>query len=124
MPRLAVHIVTYNSEPVIQLCIQSVLAQSCPDINITVIDNDSDDATCQIVEDCGLSVVRNPENRGYAAAHNQALRLTDSTYVLTLNPDVVLSPRFAEEMMRVADADPRTGSAAGCLLRVDRLSDD
>ena len=41
-----------------------------------------------------IEVVYNDENIGFAAAQNQAIRLSSGDWVLTLNPDVLLLPKM------------------------------
>jgi GT2 family glycosyltransferase len=121
MLRISVHIVTYNSAHVIETCLESVIQQQGADFDILVIDNASQDDTVERVKRMGVDMVRNKTNSGYAAAHNQAIMLTQSEYVLTLNPDVWLDPDFLRAMVAALDRNPRVGSAAGCLLRVNYL---
>src|SRR5215208_6203933 len=114
---ISVHIVTYNSAHVIETCLESVIQQRGADYDILVIDNASQDDTVSRVKSFGAMVIQNTTNAGYAAAHNQAIMLTQSEYVLTLNPDVWLEPDFLRSMTAALDRNPRVGSAAGCLLR-------
>lgn len=120
MPRIAVHLVTYNNEDTIRECLAALLAQEEP-FTPYIIDNASTDRTVERVRSMGLDVQVNPTNVGYAVAHNQALAATQSEYVLTLNPDLVLQPGFLAEMCRALDADQRLGSAAARLLRVEQV---
>lgn len=120
MPRIAVHIVTYNSADVIEGCLEALLAQDA-EFDICIVDNASTDETVEIIRRLGLPVKLNETNVGYAAAQNQAIAATRSEYVLTLNPDVILQPGYLSEMMRVLDAHPAHGSAAGRLLRVENF---
>lgn len=124
MARVSVHIVTYNSTQTIATCLQSLHAQIDADFDVHIIDNGSKDGTVQQILALGFDVICNPVNRGYAAAHNQLLERTSSTYVLTLNPDVQLAPNYIAALTDTLDHDACLGSASGCLLRVDRLSDE
>lgn len=124
MLRISVHIVTYNSAHVIETCLESVIQQQGADYDILVIDNASQDDTVKRVKSLGATVIQNKTNAGYSAAHNQAIMLTQSEYVLTLNPDVWLEPDFLRAMVAALDRNPRVGSAAGCLLRVNYLGSD
>jgi len=118
MTRVAVQIVTFNSGRHIEACLRSVLSQSLLPDEIIVIDNNSGDDTKQKLADFPAArTVFNSENRGFAAAHNQALAMSRSDYVLVLNPDVVLERGYIETLVKVLDAHPRGGSATGLLLR-------
>ena len=120
MPRIAVHIVTYNSAAVIDACLGALHAQDS-DFDICIVDNASTDGTVAHLEAAGYAVITNTVNVGYAAAHNQALAQTSGEYVLTLNPDVLLQPGYLSIMTQALDSHPAAGSAAGCLLRIDRI---
>jgi GT2 family glycosyltransferase len=127
IPLVSVHIVTYNSAATIDQCLEALLAQqSCGygvDFGVYVIDNASTDDTVQRVQKFDVPLVINSTNLGYAVAHNQAIDATSSHYVLTLNPDVWLGPGYLKAMIPVMEADLSFGSAAGCLLRVERLGE-
>jgi GT2 family glycosyltransferase len=120
MPRLSVHIVTYNSAAVIGDCLQALQAQDA-DFDVCIVDNASTDGTVEQLRAAGYPVITNPVNLGYSAAHNKALAQTSSEYVLTLNPDVLLQPGYLSAMTQALDSHPSAGSAAGCLLRIDRI---
>lgn len=62
-----------------------------------------------------VRVIRNAGNVGFAAAQNQAIAATRSAWVLTLNPDTQLEPRFLSELLEAAQADHRAGTVCGKL---------
>jgi GT2 family glycosyltransferase len=119
-PTVAITIVTFNSACFISKCLQYALEQDYPGIEIIVVDNASSDATVTMVERFGprLKFVRNSNNVGFAAGQNQAIALTDADWVLTLNPDVRLTPRFISGVVAAGQCDERIGSVSGKLLRL------
>jgi|GEM_PF-385902 len=121
-PSVTVQIVTFNNEDTIAPCLESVNAQTYAHIHVVIIDNASQDATCNIIKKCNYNVHKNMSNTGYAAAHNQALKLSESDYVLTLNPDAILKPDFIKHMVKQLQATPTIGMASGLLLRVETLT--
>jgi len=118
--KIAVHIVTYNHSQLIETCLAALRGI---DVVVCIVDNASTDDTVERIRQLGYDCIVNPTNLGYAVAHNQALRHTESEYVLTLNPDVVLQPGFIEAMCRVMDDNPDVGLAAACLLRIESLGE-
>src|SRR6202171_5286744 len=116
----AVTIVTYNSGRFIKRCLESVLAQKYRNKEIVVIDNASTDGTTDILElfEDGCQIVYNDENIGFAAAQNQAIRLTGGDWVLTLNPDVLLLPNFIQALVDAGQFDPKIGTVCGKLLAI------
>jgi GT2 family glycosyltransferase len=123
MPRVSVHVVTYNNNGTIYQTLAALIEQTYTDFEVAIVDNASSDDTTDYYNDIPCKVFENDTNIGYAAAHNQAIAATDSDYVLTLNPDIVLNPDFIAEMVTALDDNDQLGSASGCLLRVDNLED-
>lgn len=117
---VSVTLVTYNSAQFIERCLQYVLAQDYPDVEITVVDNGSIDETPQILRtfEHRARVIYNRENMGFAAAQNRAIALSSSDWVLMLNPDVRLTPKFIERMVDAGESDDSIGSVSGKLLRM------
>lgn len=120
-PLVSVTVVTYNSGRFIRRCLESVLAQRWPALEIIVIDNASTDGTTDIIErfEDRCTVVYNEENIGFAGAQNQAIALSRGDWVLTLNPDVMLLPNFVDSLMGTVQLDPAAGTVCGKLLLVD-----
>lgn len=115
---VSVTIVTYNSGRYIKRCLESVLAQKGPAIEIVVIDNNSTDGTRDILEryEDRCRIVYNDDNLGFAAAQNQAIKLSQGSWVLTLNPDVLLMPYFIQALLEAGRLDNRIGTVCGKLL--------
>ena len=89
--------VTYNSAADLPAYFEAI-RRATPDgtaLRVTVVDNDSGDGTVERVRELrpDAHVIRLPENRGYAAGINAALReWAGDGPVLVLNPDVRLRP--------------------------------
>ncbi len=115
---VSITIVTYNSGRFIKRCLESVLAQAYPHKEVIVIDNASTDGTVAILEQFEerCRVVYNAANVGFAAAQNQAIKMSRGDWVLALNPDVLLTPYFIDALLDAAQVDPRIGTVCGKLL--------
>ena len=115
---VSVTLITYNSGRFIRRCLESVLAQDYPNLEIVVIDNASNDGTEDILDqfEDRCEIVYNEENIGFAAAQNQAIGLSSGDWVLTLNPDVLLEEDFVSALMAAAPTDKRIGTVCGKLL--------
>ena len=118
--RVSVTIVTYNSGRFIKRCLESVLAQRYANKEIIVIDNASSDGTVDILEqfEDRCQIIYNDENIGFAAAQNQAIRISTGDWVLTLNPDVLLLPNFIQALVDTGQFDPKVGTVCGKLLAI------
>src|SRR6202046_4626482 len=117
---ISVTIVTYNSGRFIKRCLESVLEQKYPNLEVIIIDNASTDGTVDILEQFEeqVRIYYNDENIGFAAAQNQAIGLSSGEWVLTLNPDVLLLKNFIKELAEAGQMDPKVGSVCGKLLTI------
>ena len=115
---VSVTIVTYNSGRFIRRCLEAVLGQRYPRVEIVIVDNASTDGTLDILENFEdrCVVIYNNENVGFAAAQNQAIAAARGDWVLTLNPDVFLLPGFFDALMEGGRLDPQVGTVCGKLL--------
>lgn len=114
LPRLSVIVVTYENVELTRLCIDSLLRNTLlPDLEIIVVDNASSDGTRTYLRHMALrhpnlQVVLNTDNKGFAAANNQGLRLAKGDYLVLLNNDTVVPKGWAHTMIRHL-ADPMIG---------------
>ena len=113
MTQTGVVVVTYNSEDVIGRCLDS-----CADLQIVVVDNGSQDSTCeQVRQRPSVKLIANPTNRGFAAAVNQGVAALDTELILLLNPDVELDSSVRP--LEIACLDGGAGAAGGKLIEQD-----
>lgn len=117
---VCVTVVTWNSGRFIKRCLESVLAQKYPRTEIVVIDNASTDGTADILEqfEGRCRIVYNERNIGFAAAQNQAILMSESDWVLALNPDVLLEPNFIRSLVQAGQLDRSIGTVCGKLLTI------
>jgi N-acetylglucosaminyl-diphospho-decaprenol L-rhamnosyltransferase len=108
-------IVTFNSESVIGLCLDT-LNKMVPNVKTIVVDNASSDRTLQHVrERAHVQLIANSENRGFAAAVNQGITASGADFLLLLNPDANLLTAVDGLM----EASRQYGLAAGKLVDLD-----
>src|SRR5436853_1001827 len=101
-------------------CLESVLEQKYPNLEVIVIDNASSDGTADVLEPFAdrCRIYYNDKNIGFAAAQNQAISLSSAEWVLTLNPDVLLLPNFIQNLVDAGNVDPKVGTVCGKLLSI------
>jgi GT2 family glycosyltransferase len=109
-----VAIVNWNSGERLHGCIDSLLATTTH-ADVLVVDNASEDDSLSRVLSLRdrVNFVRNSVNRGLAAAVNQAFAVSDTPYVLLLNPDVRVVRGAISVLEEFLDAHPRTGAIGG-----------
>jgi GT2 family glycosyltransferase len=92
-PSLRIVIVNWNAGAQLWDCIRSIVPSKEFIISdVIVVDNGSTDDSLERIEQFGMpvSIIRNPANRGFAAACNQGATGNTSDYLLFLNPDTRL----------------------------------
>ena len=117
MARVAIVVVTYNSAEEIGGCLDSLT--NLPDAQVVVVDNASQDRTCDEVLKRGVPLLANSHNAGFAAAANQGVRATTAPLVLLLNPDASLEHGL--EALIGEFEDPKVGAAGGLLVGTDGI---
>lgn len=91
--KLSVIIVNYNVKYFLEQALRSVeKAVEQMDAEVWVVDNNSVDGSVEMVQDKfpWVKLLANKDNVGFSRANNQAIRESNSEYVLLLNPDTVL----------------------------------
>jgi N-acetylglucosaminyl-diphospho-decaprenol L-rhamnosyltransferase len=107
---VAAVIVTWNSEQVVQKCLEALAKVT---VTPTVVDNASSDLTVQLASSFpDAQVIANAHNRGFAAAVNQGIGSTSAEFILLLNPDVQL----LTSVDALVQASRQHGLAAGKLV--------
>jgi GT2 family glycosyltransferase len=92
---LDIVIVNWNAGRQLRDCLESIASTDRYDWivgRVVVVDNASRDGSADGLDDIGLplELIRNPTNRGFAAACNQGAQGSTSDYLLFLNPDTRL----------------------------------
>ncbi len=117
---VTVVLITWNSAPYLRRCLEGIAAQSHRDFECIHVDNASADESVARVREhfpqCRQIV--NSENRGFAAAANQAIRLARGDFVALCNPDAFLTADYLARVIEALDRAGETfGAATGKLMR-------
>jgi hypothetical protein len=106
----------------LQECLLSVFSSiEEKKIEVIVVDNSSSDGSADMVQ-TQFPQVRlfiNQENRGFAAANNQAIREASGRYVLLLNPDTLVIDDCLDKVIAFADEHPHAGIVGCKVLNTD-----
>ena len=90
--KYSVVIPAYNRADLLEQAIQSVLAQTCQDFEIIVVDDGSSEPICPCVADPRLRVIRHPLNRGASAARNTGIANAQGELIALLDSDDLWLP--------------------------------
>ena len=107
LPRVSVIILNFNGAEHLPICLESLLAQTYPHLEIIVADNGSTDdsaAICAAFE--RVIFVPLGRNWGFGLGNNLGARQAQGEYLLFLNNDMRFSPDFVSNLVAVAKDTP------------------
>lgn len=110
----------YGAAPYVGEAVESLLAQTHPRVEVLIVNDGSfrpeDEVLEGLAENPRVTVVTQP-NSGEAAARNLGAVLANGEYLIMLDSDNVLKPRFAERALAAFARDPELAYAT-CWLRM------
>lgn len=100
-PLISIIILNYNAGTLLLDCVESILNTNYKNYEIIIVDNLSNDESHKKCKEKFKQVilVENQENLGYCEGNNVGLRIAKGEFVVILNPDTVVEPRWLDELM-------------------------
>ena len=114
--RVSVIIPVFN-DPRIETCILSVLAQDYPEdlYEVIVVDNNSDDATAEVVQRFNVKYVRE-DRKGSYFARNKGLEIATGDVAAFIDADCIADPHWLKELIK-GFKDLNVGGIGGRILK-------
>lgn len=111
MSTVSVVIPVHNGERYLAATLDSILAQTCPPLEIIVIDDASSDATPQILAAYAahLEVIRHDAASGPARARNEGIQRARGEYIAFLDADDLWEPEKLAQQLQFAAQHPGFG---------------
>ena len=119
---LSVIIVNWNTSDLLHNCLQTVFEGIYQQqIEVIVVDNASDDHSCEMVQQDFPSVklIESTTNLGFAGGNNLALRHAIGRYILLLNTDTLIHGRVLPDAIEWLDQHPTVGVMGPRVLNED-----
>jgi len=119
VPVVSIVIVNWNTKDDLRQCLHSV-EENLKGVLFEgiVVDNHSKDGSGEMVKKDypRWTFIENEENMGFARAANAGIRKSGGTYVLLLNPDIVVKPYSIRRLTDFMERKPEAGGVGGRLL--------
>lgn len=108
MISLSIIIVSYRCWSKLDACLKSIAAQDMKDIEVIVVDNNSNDGQAQsfTLKYPQIRFVLQDVNGGFAQACNKGASFAEHEWLLFLNPDTVLPPGALKQLMERVSIEP------------------
>ncbi len=123
MLEVSIIVVNWNTQDNLRDCLRSIYEQAGEiDFEVIVIDNASTDGSVEMVKKDfpQVTLIENSKNRGFAAANNQGIDISQGRYVLLLNSDTVVLDNALAKTVAFANSHPEA-AVVGCrVLNPDR----
>lgn len=103
----------YNGLTYVRRCIDALMAHTPASLyHLWIMDDAGDAMTSAYLQDIAqrhphITLVRNPENLGFVKNCNKGMALGNAPFVLLLNSDVIVTPRWLEGLLEAAEMDKR-----------------
>lgn len=125
--KVAVIIVTYNSEVHIHKAIECLFSQNLQPTKIIVVDTGSNDPSYleKYKTHSHVEIVLAPKNSGFCKGNNIGMESVpaDSEAVFFLNPDAFLTPNYLKLAAETLQKNPNVGALTGLTLGYEISSD-
>lgn len=112
MPSVSVILPVYGVEDYIEACLRSLVRQTFQDFELILVDDGCLDGSIRVAaafleaSDLSWRVLRQ-ENAGQGPARDAGIRAAAGKYVVCVDPDDTVSPRFLEALYMEAEAGRR-----------------
>lgn len=118
--KISVIIPVYNLEAYVTDCVDSVLDQTYPDLEIILVDDGSTDGSLALLEDFDAQDPRvrvlSQSNQGLGMARNNAMDIATGDRVFFLDADDHIKPHTIERLVQVTEADDADIAVASRVL--------
>lgn len=124
--KISIIIVSYNTKDILRKCLESLfLNKGKHNIEVFVVDNNSNDNSASMVREDfrNIILIENSNNKGFAAANNQAYEKSIGDYVILLNPDAYIKPDAIDNSVDFMESHPECGICGGRLVNLENQLD-
>jgi GT2 family glycosyltransferase len=96
--------------------------QAYRDFEVILVDNGSSDDSVNFIQEAypQIRLLQNSQNLGFAGPNNQAIRVAQGRYIITLNNDTEVPPDWLQILVSATESHPDIGAFASLVVFDDR----
>lgn len=104
----------HNALEDVKSCLSSVRKNTTVDYNLFIVNDGSESDTSDFLikwleRSNNTTLIINSTAKGYTKAANQGIQASKSNYILLLNSDTIVTPKWIEKLIECAESDPKIG---------------
>ncbi len=114
-PSVSIVIVTFGNLEYTKNCLESIFKYSrYPNYELIIIDNNSSDSTPAYLQEISdifpnIKIILNQDNKGFAKANNQGIKIAEGEYIILLNNDTIVTNDWIWGMVYHMETNPDIG---------------
>jgi len=106
-PKVFAIVLNYNGKETLKTCLQSLFSSDYPNLEVVVVDNDSQDGSIEMIKDqfSRAHYVMLKKNVGFAAGNNQGIRFAlekQAQFIFLLNNDAFVTRDTLSQLIQTA----------------------
>lgn len=102
MTKLSIILVSYNTQQLIEDCLNSLIKHiDISEIELIVVDNNSSDKTVDMIGEkfTNVMLIKNDQNLGFSKANNIGINHSKGEHILLLNTDTIIIEDFVSPIL-------------------------
>lgn len=117
--KVSIVIPNYNGLEYLEVCLESLSRQTFKDFEVIVVDNGSDDGSCEYVKHNFhyVRVIELGHNSGFSKAVNEGIKAAEGKYILLLNNDTEANEYWLEKLYDSISKDDKIFSCASKMMQ-------
>lgn len=120
-PLVSVIVLNWNNSKDLEICLKSLSKQTYSNYEVIIVDNASTDNSIEIIKKFSkFKLIQNEKNYGFAKGNNIGIENAKGRYIITLNNDTLVDSHWIEELTKVSEEHPESGSLSCKMLFLDR----
>jgi GT2 family glycosyltransferase len=116
---VSIIIPNFNGEKYLNTCLESIYKQKFKSYEIFVIDNNSNDNSCNIIAKkyCNVKVIKLNRNEGFSKAVNLGIQASNSEFIVLLNNDTEAEETWLENLVIAIKKDKKIFSCSSKMIQ-------
>lgn len=121
-PLVSLIFLYYKNEAFLESIIKTIEGLTYPNLEYIFVDNHSQDQCIEWLNKNATKpwrILPEQKNSGYTGGMNAGIRASRGTYVLLLNPDLILEPDLVQKLVARMEKEPKLAALGPKLLKYD-----